>query len=262
MLSKELRKDILKISNKAKSSHIGSNLSCIDILIALYFKVMYINKEDFANRDIFILSKAHAALSLYVTLYHKGFLSKESLDSFYQNNGTLPAHLDKFSNEFIESSAGSLGHGLPIALGIALSLKLNFEKGAKFRKVFCLMGDGESQEGSVWEAIMLAPVLRLNNLRLLIDYNNLQAYARTNDILPLNSLSAKLLAFGWEVFECDGHDIEKISSLINDYKGSKPLCLICKTIKGKGVSFMQDKLHWHYYALSDEELQLALEELK
>ncbi|HEC1750371.1 TPA: transketolase [Campylobacter lari] len=258
----EIRKMMLIISNKVKSAHIGSNLSCIDILYSLYFKIMNIPDDKFNERDIFILSKAHSALALYCTLYFKGLISKELLDSYYMNDGKLPAHTDRFSNKYIEISNGSLGHGLPIATGYAYSLKQD-SLNSIMRNVFCLMGDGEIQEGSIWEAAMLASKLELSNLFVLIDYNNLQGYGRATELVEFEPIDEKWKAFGWNCIIVDGHDIDAMSNTILKQKiSNKPTCVICKTIKGKGISFMEDKLEWHYYAISDDELQIALGELK
>ena len=252
-MAKNIRKKILEISCKVKSAHIGSNLSCADIFSALYFNIL--NLENFEKRDIFILSKAHSALALYVSLYYKGLMSEENLHKYYINGGLLPAHTDRKTNNYVEISAGSLGHGLPIAVGLALALK------AQKRKVFCLMGDGEIQEGSVWEAAMLSSNLKLNNLICLVDYNNLQGYQNTKELLePLDN---KWKSFGYECVSIDGHNEKELIKAIKDYENTqKPLCIICKTTKGKGVSFMENKLEWHYYSLSNDEYKKALEELK
>lgn len=253
MNSKDIREIILKMANRAKCPHIGSALSCTDILHALYFNVLRL--ENYNKRDIFILSKAHSAMALYATLYAKGLMSEKELLGYYQNNGTLPAHTDRFSNKFVEISAGSLGHGLPIAVGMAMSLK------NENRKVYVLMGDGETQEGSVWEAAMIASKLNLNNLTIFIDYNNLQGYGRARELVSFEPLKEKWLSFGWDCVSIDGHDENAIINAINSQK-DKPLCVICNTTKGKGVSFMEDELKWHYYIVTDEILSKALEVLK
>lgn len=261
----EIRKTILKIANQAGSPHIGSALSCVDILSTLYGKVMYIpipfDEEKHRARDIFILSKAHSAMALYATLYQYGAMSLEETEGYYQNNGTLPAHTDRTKSSYIEISAGSLGHGLPIAVGMALAIKKHNEN----RRVFVLLGDGECQEGSVWESAMLAPKLGLNNLIVLVDKNNLQGYGRATELVDFEGFSQKWRAFGWECVESDGHSEEEIFQSIDNHQKShsrKPLCVVCHTIKGKGVSFMEDKLEWHYYLVTDEIYQRALKELK
>ncbi|HEC2816440.1 TPA: transketolase [Campylobacter jejuni] len=260
-----IRIKMLEISNRVKAAHIGSNLSCIDILYALYFNIMNVSDKDFNVRDIFVLSKAHSALALYCTLYYKGLISEELLSSYYINQGKLPAHTDRFSNKYIEISNGSLGHGLPISTGYAFALKQKFEKDKqnRLRKVFCLMGDGESQEGSIWETAMLASKLKLSNLYAIIDYNNLQGYGRASELVGFEPIEDKWKAFGWNCITIDGHNVDEIIEAFKTFDNTdKPTCIICKTIKGKGVSFMEDRLEWHYYAISDDELQIALGELK
>ncbi len=254
-ISTNIRKNILHIANLAASPHIGSALSCTDILSTLYFKVLQL--EDYENRDLFILSKAHSAMALYATLHEKGLLSKEDMEGYYQNNGTLPAHTDRLTNPYIEISAGSLGHGLPIATGMAHALKLKQSN----RQVYVLMGDGESQEGSVWEAAMLAPHLELNNLTVFIDRNNLQGYGRASEILSYEPIDKKFEAFNWEVLRLDGHNHQAIKEAV-EFKTNKPKMIICDTIKGKGVSFMEDELIWHYYLVTDEIKQKAVKELE
>ncbi|PLX66964.1 MAG: transketolase [Denitrovibrio sp.] len=255
-ITKDIRKNIITIANLAKSPHVGSALSCADILATLYHKVMNISLPLCEDRDYFLLSKAHSAMCLYSTLNSKGFLSDEDMLGYYQNGGKLPAHTDRLTNDFIEISAGSLGHGLPIGLGIAKSLKLD----KKDSRVFVLMGDGESQEGSVWEAAMLAPALGLDNITAIIDYNNLQGYGRARELVSYEPIKDKWESFGWETVCIDGHDYEQLEEALSK-KSNKPKIVICNTTKGKGVSFMEDELIWHYYLVTDEIKQKAMEEL-
>lgn len=262
---KEIRKIILEMANRAKSPHIGSALSCVDILFALYCRSMHIpipyDQEKHQNRDIFVLSKAHSAMALYATLYYCGAMSYGEIMGYYQDNGSLPAHTDRQKSPYIEISSGSLGHGLPMAVGMALAVK----KRNTERRVFVLLGDGECQEGSNWEAAMLAPKLGLDNLIVLIDKNNLQGYGRATELVSFDGLAQKWKSFGWECSEVDGHNSDEIAQCIDEFKrtdSQKPLCIICHTIKGKGVSFMEDKLEWHYYLVTDEIYQKALEDLK
>jgi transketolase len=254
-ISLNIRKNILHIASLAGSPHVGSALSCVDIVSTLYFKALRL--DDYENRDLFILSKAHSAMTLYATLHEKGLLSKDDMDGYYQNGGTLPAHTDRLTNKYIEISAGSLGHGLPIAIGMAHALKLQKSP----RQVYVLMGDGESQEGSVWEAAMLAPKLQLNNLTVFIDRNDLQGYARASEILSYEPIDEKFKSFNWEVLRIDGHNHKAIEDAIA-FKTDKPKMIICDTIKGKGVSFMEDELVWHYYIVTDEIKQKAIKELE
>jgi transketolase len=254
-ISLNIRKNILHIANLSASPHIGSALSCTDILSTLYFKVLKI--DDYENRDLFILSKAHSAMALYATLYEKELLCKEDMEGYYQNGGTLPAHTDRSTNKYIEISAGSLGHGLPIATGMAHALKLKKSN----RQVYVLMGDGESQEGSIWETAMLAPKLELNNLTVFIDRNDLQGYGRASEILSYEPIDEKFKSFNWEVLRIDGHNHKAIEDAIA-FKTNKPKMIICDTIKGKGVSFMENELVWHYYIVTDEIKQQAIKELE
>ncbi len=255
-IAKEIRKTIIRVSNNSKSAHVGCSLSCVDILTVLYFKKM--NIEPWEKRDIFILSKAHAATALYSTLVVRGIIDKKLLDGYYKNDGTLPAHLDRFVAKGIEVSAGSLGHGFNIGLGIAYG----FKKMKEIRKVYVIIGDGETQEGSIWEGALFAPKLGIDNFTAIIDYNNLQGYGRAREICEFEPLKAKWEAFGWYTIEIDGHNLQEIDSALNsDFKG-KPKVIIAHTIKGKGVSFMEDKLIWHYYIVTDELKEKALEELE
>jgi transketolase len=242
---KNIRKNILHIANLAGSPHVGSALSCTDIVATLYFEVLRL--EPYEQRDIFLLSKAHSAMALYATLFEKGLLSKEELEGYYQNGGKLPAHTDRQTNPYIEISAGSLGHGLPMACGMAHSFKLKNSE----RQVYVLMGDGESQEGSVWEAAMLAPKLGLDNLTVFIDRNNLQGYGRASELLSYEPIDEKFRSFNWDVIRINGHETETIKKEALR-KSSKPKMIIADTIKGKGVDFMEDELKWHYYIVTDE----------
>jgi len=255
-LTTNTRRTVIQMANQAKSPHIGSALSCVDIISTLYFKVMNIQKEIHNSRDYFLLSKAHSAMALYATLHEKGFMSKEQVEGYYQNDGSLPAHTDKDNNDHIEISAGSLGHGLPIGLGIAHSCKLRNE----LNEIYVLMGDGEMQEGSVWEAAMLAPKLKLNNLTIFIDHNNLQGYGRASELVEFYPVKEKWESFGWETYVIDGHDCKEIER-VSKMKSEKPKAIICNTTKGKGVSFMEDELIWHYYIVTDEIKEKALKEL-
>ncbi len=253
---KNIRKEILNIAYLSKSPHVGSALSCVEILSTLYFKVLNIKKPINIDRDRFILSKAHAAMALYATLYHKGFLEKKGLYGYYQNGGTLPAHTDRFTHEYVEISAGSLGHGLPIGLGIAHAMKLQ----GNGSNVFVLMGDGEMQEGSIWEAAMLAPKLNLTNLTVFVDHNNLQGYGRATELVEFYPVEEKWQSFGWDTQTINGHDSNAIENATNK-KSDKPKAIICKTTKGKGVSFMENELKWHYYIVTKEHLEKAINEL-
>lgn len=253
--AKKIRINVLDMANRSKSPHVGSCLSCVDILSVLYFDVLRLDKWD--TRDIFILSKGHAAMALYSTLFIKGILNQETIDGYYQDGGTLPAHLDRCPEKGIEVSAGSLGHGFNMGLGMAFG----FKKQGSNRKVYAVIGDGETQEGSIWEGALFAPALGLNNFTAIIDYNNLQGYGRPTDICAYEPVKAKWEAFGWHAIEVDGHDHEALKAAFAEDSQGKPKVLIARTIKGKGVSFMEDQLIWHYYIVTDEHKKQALDEL-
>ncbi len=252
-----VRKNILRIANSSKGPHTGTALSCVDILTSLYFKYLNIENFEDENRDIFIMSKGHGAMALYATLHEKNLLSKEDLFSYYQNNGKLPAHLDKDTNQAIEVSSGSLGHGLPQSLGFAYSKKLK----KLDSKVYVLMGDGETQEGSIWEAAMLAPKMGLDNLTVLIDRNNLQGYGRPSELFSFEPLDDKFKSFNWDVYRVDGHDFEALDKALSK-ETTKPKAIICDTVKGKGVSFMEDEMKWHYFIVTDEFMEQGIKELE
>lgn len=253
--AKNIRKSIIEAAHRAQVPHVGSALSCVDILTTVYFD--YLRLDPWCERDIFIMGKAHAALSLYCTLTERGLMAQETLLSYCQDNGTLPAHLDRFAAPGIEVSGGSLGHGLSIGLGMAHGFKLKNED----RRVVVLMGDGETQEGAVWEAAMFAPKLGLDNITAIIDRNNLQGYGRATEICTFEPLAAKWEAFGWHVQEINGHDHEAIGNALTEDSHGKPRIIIANTVKGKGVSFMEDQLIWHYYLVTEEHKKLALEEI-
>ncbi|RJQ13359.1 MAG: transketolase [Nitrospiraceae bacterium] len=254
-VSREIRASIIRMAHRSGSPHVASSLSCADILTALYFDVMKLEPWD--ERDIFIMSKGHAAMALYSTLAVRGIMSPELLEGYYRNNGTLPAHLDRFSAKGIEVSAGSLGHGFNMGLGMAYGLK---KRGSR-RKVYVLIGDGESQEGSIWEGALFAPKLGLDNFTVIMDYNNLQGYGRARDLCCFEPVKSKWQAFGWHVTETDGHDPEALGKAFNEGPEGKPKIMIACTTKGKGVSFMENELVWHYFIVTDEHKEKALLEI-
>ena len=255
-ISKEIRKEIIQMANRSKSPHVGSALSCVDILTALYFNVLKL--DPWEKRDIFILSKGHAAMAIYSTLAMKGILDKNHLKGYLKNNGTLPAHLDRFSAKGVEVSAGSLGHGFNIGLGMAFG----FKKREHGRKVYALIGCGESQEGSIWEGALFASKLKLNNFTAIMDYNNLQGYGRASELCSFEPVKAKWEAFGWFAIEVDGHDFNAINTAFSKDSNGRPKMIIAHTTKGKGVSYMEDQLVWHNYIVTDEHKEQALKELK
>ena len=254
-----LRKKIIETSYISKSHHIGSELSCIDILVALYFKVMniYPRQPKHKDRDFFILSKGHAAKALYVTLMQRGFFSENFLiNEYLSDGGQLGGHPDKNIDLGIEVSTGSLGQGLSIASGIALANK----KDNKTNRTFVLLGDGECNEGMVWEAVLFASHQKLNNIIAIIDYNKLQGFGPTNEIINLEPLKDKFKSFGWNTQEVNGHDIKSIITTIENMLlcNNKPNVLIANTVKGKGVGFMENKFESHYEVLDKNKYKEAI----
>ena len=247
-----LRKKIIDISYQTKAHHIGSELSCIDILVALYYNIMNVDPNEPTKkvRDFFILSKGHAALALYVTLMNRGFFSENYLmKEFISDGGKLGGHPDKNIPLGIEISTGSLGHGLSIGAGIALANK----KDKNPSKTFVLLGDGECNEGMIWEASLFASHQKLDNLIAIIDYNKLQGFGSTTDILDLYPLKEKFQSFGWNTKEVNGHDITSIINTTNKMfaEKNKPNLLIANTIKGKGITSMENKFESHYEVLDE-----------
>ncbi|MCX6764119.1 MAG: transketolase [Candidatus Nealsonbacteria bacterium] len=260
-ISKNVRRNILKMFFESQTAHLGSCLSVVDILSVLYFKTLSIDvkKPLDENRDRFILSKGHAVAALYAVLSQRGFFPIEILDTYCKDGSKLPGHSTKYSVPGIEASTGSLGHGLSMGAGIAIAAK----KDLRNYRVFVLMSDGECEEGSVWEAAMFASHHKLDNLIGIVDYNKLQAFGRTNEITALEPLRDKWLAFGWQVKEINGHNFSEIQNAFSKipFEKNKPSLLIANTVKGKGISFMEDKLEWHYKNLNKEDYKKALKEL-
>ncbi len=264
LTSKKIRKEILMMIHNAKSGHPGGSLSSVDILNVLFTKCMKHypdgkNNINYENRDRFILSKGHASASLYAIMAHCGYFKEEELMTFRLLGSKLQGHPSNTRLEGIEVSTGSLGQGLSIACGMALGLRLD----RKDSKIYVYMGDGELDEGSVWEAAMNAAHYNLKNIIAFIDKNKLQIDGKTDQVMSLGNISEKFKSFGWNVFEIDGHNIEQIYNTIEKAKFSdKPCVIIADTIKGKGVSFMENNASWHGKAPNDEQLQEALKELE
>ena len=258
--SKNIRINILKMVNKGESSHIGSALSCVDLLTCLYSDFLIVDNKnpDFVERDYFILSKGHAGAAVYATLSEFGFFPKEKLFTHYQDGSDLSGHVSHKNVPGVEFSTGSLGHGLSVGSGIALGIK---KKNAK-QNVCVLLSDGECDEGSIWEAAMFSSHHKLNNLLAIVDYNKLQSLESVSSTLELEPFSEKWKSFGWDVLETDGHDHNKIIKCLKASKKiKKPVCLIANTIKGKGVSFMENSVLWHYRTPKGKEFDDALNEL-
>lgn len=233
-IAKAVRKDILQMSFRAQSAHTGGALSCVEILVALYFKIMKVFPEDSENpkRDRLVFSKAHDAKVLYATLAERGFFDKKILRGYELDGGLLPGHATRHSVPGVEVSAGALGHGLPLAAGMAYAGKLDNKK---FR-VFAILSDGECDEGSTWEAILFAGHHKLDNLTVIVDYNKLQGFGFTKDVLDLEPFSAKWQSFGWTAKEANGHDFNEIINTLSEipFKSGSPSVIIAHTIKGLG----------------------------
>jgi transketolase len=246
-----IRRRFLQMHHAAKSGHIGTGLSAIDILVYLY-------KSWLRPEDAFILSKGHGASALYVTLHDAGLISDAHIASYYQDGTLLPAHPAARALGPIPAATGSLGHGLPIANGMAYARKV-LDGGSG--RVACLLSDGECNEGSTWEAILFAAHHRLSNLVAIVDANGLQGFGRTEDVLRLEPFAEKWKAFGFDVVEINGHDFAALDGVLTRAPSESPLCIIARTIKGKGVSFLEDTLASHYLPINDAQLAQALAEL-
>ncbi len=256
-----IRQHIINMVGEAGSGHPGGSLSAADLLSVLYFKILKIDPEDIKNpnRDRFILSKGHAAPVLYAALAEKGFFPTEKLMTLRKIDSDLQGHPDMKSVPGVEMSTGSLGQGFSVATGLALGAKLDK---ADYR-VYALLGDGEIQEGIVWEAAMLAAHYNLDNLTAILDYNGLQIDGRIEDVMSPEPVADKWRAFGWNVIDIDGHNVEQIDEALGkaaSHKG-QPTIIIAKTIKGKGVSYMEDCADWHGKACNIDERNKALAEL-
>lgn len=256
-IANDARKLIIEVACRSRSAHVGSSLSCVDLLVFLYFHQLSIDEKRWNKRDIFVLSKAHGAMALYAVLRLKGLISKRALMDYFQDNGTLPGHLDRSTAKGIEVSAGSLGHGLNMALGMAYGYKLKGDK----RRVYALIGDGESEEGSIWEGALFASKLGIDNVTAVMDYNNLQGYGRPTEICHFEPVIDKWKAFGWDAQRINGHDFFEIAKAFKKPHRGKPKIIIADTCKGKGVSFMENEMKWHYFTVTKELREKALEEL-
>jgi len=259
MLAKEVRRIILEQSKRANVGHIGSALSIADIVAVLYSGAMRMDSPQEKERDCFILSKGHAALSLYAALHLRGRLSKLELDTFCGNGSFLGVH-PEHTLTGIDFSTGSLGHGLSIGAGVALASKLR----SSSRRTFVLLSDAECNEGSCWEAITFAAHHKLANLVAIVDLNGQQAFGNTQDVLSMTPMAERWRAFDWDVHEVNGHDgegmLEAIESL--DVTYGKPHVIIAHTTFGKGVSYMERQLKWHYWPMSDDEYEKAMTEVR
>lgn len=261
-LAVEVRKDIVTATAKAGSGHPGGSLSCTEVLIVLYFKIMNIDPKNplKKNRDRFVLSKGHSAPALYSVLSHRGFFDSELLLTLRKSGSNLQGHPDRKLIPGVDMSTGSLGQGLSIVCGMALASRLDKID----NRIYAVLGDGESQEGQCWEAFMAIGHRKLDNVCIVIDYNKQQIDGYVKDILSLEPLKDKLIAFNWNVIEIDGHNLTEIENAFLQAKNikGKPTAIISHTIKGKGISFMERNLHFHGTAPTSEELSRALSELE
>ena len=254
-LVKKIRFEIIKMSHRSKAPHLASSLSCADIITVLYEKILIINKKKRDFSDKFILSKGHAATSLYAILSYKKYFNKKKLLNYAKKGSLLEEHPNPKVNG-VEAPTGSLGHGLPIGCGIALAAKI---KKNRFR-TFVLLGDGECNEGSIWESAMFASAKKLDNLVAIIDYNKWQGTGRSNEIMHLRPMQAKWKSFGWHVENINGHNHQTLLRVLKK-KNKKPTVVIANTIKGKGISFMEDDNNWHYRIPTLKEMEIAKKEL-
>lgn len=261
-LALQVRRDILSMTHQAQSSHVGSGLSIADLLAVLYGGILRVDPQrpDWPDRDRFILSKGHAAAAIYAVLAERGFFPRKWLDSYCQDGSRLAGHVTHHGVPGVEVSTGSLGHGLGIACGMALAAK----RDRRGYRVFALLSDGECDEGSTWEAALFAPHHRLDNLVAIVDYNRIQGLGSVLEVLDLDPLAAKWKAFGWSACEINGHNLPEIERALQTvpFESGRPTCVIAHTIKGKGVSFMENQLAWHYKSLNAVEFQQALAELE
>lgn len=260
-IAARLRADVVSMSHTAETPHLASALSCVDILTAAYWRVLRLdpNEPGAPQRDRFILSKGHAATALYATLAGRGFFPRSLIDEYNTAGGALAEHPGPNCAPGVEAATGSLGHGLSLGVGHALGGRIN----ELDYRVFALLSDGECNEGAVWEAALFAAAQRLERLCAIVDYNKWQATARSNETMALEPLAEKWRAFGWSTYEVDGHDLEALSDLMGRVpEGSgRPVAIVAHTVKGRGISFMEDDNNWHYRIPNADEVLRAKAEL-
>jgi transketolase len=251
-----IRRIVIEQSKRANVGHIGSSLSIADIVAALYGEALRIPATDDPDRDRFVLSKGHAALAVYAALAASGRISEQELETYCTDGTMLAAHPEP-SLQGIDFATGSLGHGLSLGAGAALAARMQGSE----RRAFVLISDAECNEGSLWEAVMFAAHHRLGNLVAILDLNGQQALGYTDQVMDLHDMPGRWRAFGWDVHEVDGHDPEAIAAEIAGLDDDRPHLLIADTTFGKGVSYMESKIEWHYLPMSDEQYEQALSEL-
>ena len=254
-LARNARISIVKMTHHAKASHVGSALSVVDILSTLYSSYTKLNSEELDNRDYLILSKGHSAAALYAVLAEKNFFPKSWLDEYCSNGAPLGGHVTSANVPGVSLSTGSLGHGLPYGMGIALGLKME----SRVNRVYVVMSDGECDEGTTWESALISNHFALNNLCVIIDRNRIQSLGLTENTIMLEPLKSKWESFGWEVRVVDGHSYLELLSALEP--SNKPLVILADTIKGFGVSFMENSVLWHYKSPNIEELEAAIQEI-
>jgi transketolase len=259
--ARRVRRYALQMTSTGGSSHIGSVLSMADIIAVLYGSVLSVDPDQprWPERDRFILSKGHAGAGVYAALALRGFFPEETLKTHYKDGSRLSGHVSHKGIPGVELSTGSLGHGLPVAAGMALAGKLD----AAAHRVFCLLSDGECDEGSNWEAILFAGHHKLHNLVAIVDFNKIQSLKSVAETIALEPFADKWRAFGWNVIEADGHDHTALVAALDVHAapGSPPTCVLAHTVKGKGVSFMEHTVLWHYRTARDDEFDAAMREL-
>jgi transketolase len=260
--ARRIRCHALRMVHRVNASHIGSCLSIADLLAVLYTQVLRVQPDAPAwpDRDRFILSKGHATAILYAALAERGFFAPSWLEAYCQDGSPLAGHVSHYGVPGVEVSTGSLGHGLPLACGMALAGRA---AATPFR-VYAILSDGECDEGSTWEGALFAPQHRLDNLTVIVDHNKLQGFGATRDVLTLEPFAEKWRAFGWDTLEIDGHDLGAIVSALRPrpHPERRPLAVIAHTVKGKGVSYMENQLAWHYKSPNPEQLTIALAEIQ
>jgi transketolase len=261
VLAQRIRSDVLRMVQRARASHVGTCLSMADILAVLYADILRISPAAPLEpaRDRFLLSKGHGAAAVYAVLAECGFFPKEQLDTFCADGSPLAGHIAHQGVPGVEASTGSLGHGLSIGCGLALS----FQRRGETPRVFVVLSDGECDEGAVWEAALFAAHHRLENLVAIVDYNKIQSFGTVAEVLGLEPFAEKWRAFNWSVREVDGHDHAAVRQALQPvpWTPGRPSLLLAHTVKGKGVSFMEDRLEWHYRSPNDEQLAKALSEV-
>lgn len=259
-LAARVRAHCLRMTHRGKSGHVGSMLSMADLLAVLYSSILRVDPKqpDWPDRDRFILSKGHGGGAVYATLAELGFFPKDWLNTYYLDNGKLSGHISHHVPG-VEFSTGSLGHGLPVAVGMALAAR----HAGKQHRIFCLMSDGDCNEGSTWEAMMFAAHHKFDNLIVVVDYNRVQALGKMEDVIEMEPFARKVEDFGWAARTIDGHNCGQIEKTLSEvpFASNKPSWVLARTVKGKGVSWMENTVSCHYGSVNDEQLAKALKDL-